>query len=118
MPDVETLVDALLAWQEDAVLLKRFSAQDVLEYLLQGSEDIWGLVDWESGTCDFSGEFFAKILEVAKRYGYDERKNYPEVMESRAVDVMGFDTAADREAEGMAGAGWLLFTSPRPRDRG
>lgn len=108
VPDVETLVDALLAWQEDAVLLKRFSAQDVLEYLLQGSEDIWGMVDWEGGTCDFSGEFFAKILETAKRYGYDERKNYPEVMESRAVDVMGFDTAADREAEGMAGAGVMF----------
>lgn len=32
------------------------------------------MIDWEKGTCDFSGELFAKILEIAKRYADPEGK--------------------------------------------
>ena len=104
-PDVETLVDALLAWPEDAVFMQEYDSQWVLEYLLQGSENIWGMVDWDTGNCDFSGKLFAKILETAKRYGDDERKNYPALAERRVTNVMSFDTAADREAEGKTAIG-------------
>lgn len=104
-PDVETLVDALLAWQEDAVFNQAYDSREVMQYLLEGSEDIWGMVDWNTGVCDFSGELFGKILETAKRYGNNDRTNYPELVEIRAMDVMGFDTAADREAEGKVEVG-------------
>lgn len=104
-PDVEVLADALLAWPENAVFRRGYDSREVLKYFLQGSEDLWGMVDWNGGTCDFSGGLFAKILETAKRYGDDDGKDYPELVEMRVIDVMGFDTAADRKAEGMTAIG-------------
>lgn len=105
--DVETLVDALLAWQENAVFYYEDSRW-FLEYLLRGSEDIWGMIDWEAGTCDFSGELFAKILEAAKRYGADERNNYPALAESRVTSLLKYDYAVIRDREGTVVAGMLF----------
>ena len=55
--------------REDAVFLKGYDSMKLLGLLLEGSDTVWGMVDWESGSCDFSGELFTKILDVAKRYG-------------------------------------------------
>lgn len=73
-PNIETLVDVLLARQEDAVFLEGYDSQALLEFLLKGTDTLWGMVDWEKGSCDFSGELFAGILEMTKRYG-DNRNN-------------------------------------------
>lgn len=45
----------------------------LLEYFLLMSEDLYGMVDWEQKTCDFSGELWEKMLRVAKRYGVTDR---------------------------------------------
>lgn len=71
-PDIKELVDALLAWEEDAIFRKYADSQEVLERFLAGTEDLWGMVDWEEGTCDFGTELFAGMLEVAKRYGMSD----------------------------------------------
>ncbi len=79
-PDIEMLADALLAWEGKAVYRQGLASEDVLNSLLQGSESLWGMVNWEngdkdsSGTCDFNTPLFAKLLDVSKRYGYDDRK--------------------------------------------
>lgn len=68
-PDIETLVEKLYTYpDQEAVWWTNARPKLVLKQLLSGSEDLWGMIDWESGTCDFSGELFAKILEVTKRY--------------------------------------------------
>ena len=46
-PDIETLVNVLLSRQEDAVFLKGYDSEDLLEILLKGTVTLWGLVDWE-----------------------------------------------------------------------
>lgn len=67
-PDLETLVEKLYTYpDQNAVWWGGAQSEAILEQLLSCSEDLWGMIDWEKGTCDFSGELFAKILEIAKR---------------------------------------------------
>lgn len=66
-PDIETLVDSLLACGEDAYFLRSAKSDDLLDLFLEGSESLWGMVDWETGTCNFNTELFRKIMEAAKR---------------------------------------------------
>lgn len=75
--DIETLADALLAWPEEAAYMRYVDSAGLLRLFFEGSEDLWGMVDWEEGTCDFSGELFGKLLEAAGRFGYDSGKDKP-----------------------------------------
>lgn len=70
--NVESLVNDMLIFPEKVRASQYASANSILSVLfLKYSESLCGTVDWENGTCDFSGEIFAKILQVAKRYGDD-----------------------------------------------
>lgn len=107
--DIYRLTDALSAREEDAVLYGYGDAGDVLGMLLEGSENLWGMVDWEHGTCDFSGDLFAQILNVAKRYGYDGKHRYQNLVRYMGYsDIYHFDSRVELEAEGMAVAGVLF----------
>lgn len=80
-PELEVLLDRLLAYPEKAAFLNvNESATHIMEWFLGGSEDLWGAVDWESRTCDFTTPIFSKILEVAKRYSEDGEKGFEPVM--------------------------------------
>ena len=59
----------------------------VLNYLLAGSEDLWGTIDWEAGRCDFSGDLFTKILEITKRYADPESIRQTAVADRYRLDV-------------------------------
>lgn len=59
----------------------------VLNYLLAGSEDLWGTIDWEAGRCDFSGDLFTKILEITKRYADPESIGQTAVADRYRLDV-------------------------------
>lgn len=76
-PDIETLVDALSAHKEKAMYMRYSDSGDILEMFLEGSENLWGMLDWEEGSCDFDGELFAKMMEIAQRYAYDESQDCP-----------------------------------------
>lgn len=76
-PDIETLVDALYGYDDRAMYMRFSEAGDIMTLFLEGSEDLWGMIDWEGNRCDFGGELFAKMMEVAKRYAYDENQEYP-----------------------------------------
>lgn len=75
--DIETLVRSLLAREEKAMYMRFCGSGDILRMFLEGTEDLWGMIDWETGECDFGGELFAGMLEAAKRYPYDENQDYP-----------------------------------------
>lgn len=109
-PDIETLVDGLLSRQEDAIFLEDYDSQKLLELLLKGSDTLWGMVDWEKGSCDFSGELFAKILETAKRYGDSNDKGTvnPIAEKSRFADIYFFEDRAERERNGKTICGVLF----------
>ena len=78
--DLQGLLTVLEEYPKDAVLLKGYSASYILTLLLEGSEDLNGLIDWENYTCDFSGDDFARLLELAKRYGDGDGKNAESVV--------------------------------------
>lgn len=107
-PDIETLVDSLLSWQEDAVYQEGLNSLGVLEMLLKGSGDIWGAVDWEAGTCDFGGSLFARILEASKRYGDDSGHNRPGLLEREYYNLYLYKDRAVREEEGLAEVGTMF----------
>lgn len=109
-PDIETLVDSLLSREENAVFLFKMDSQELLKFFLEGTDTIWGMVDWEKRSCDFSGELFAKMLEAAGRYGYDERKSrLPGIAEGRRFSsVFLFDSAKEQESAGKVTCGVLF----------
>ena len=79
--DVEGLVDLLLEYQgHGAFCSTGFRGRYILRDLLSGSEDLWGMIDWEERTCDFTGPFFSKLLDMAKRYREDGIKGYEPVV--------------------------------------
>lgn len=82
-PSIEAVADALLAYPENAVYDRGYSGTAILRELLEGSETLWGMVDWEKGACDFGGELFGKLLEAAKRYQYDAGNNYAPICSYR-----------------------------------
>lgn len=76
-PDIETLVDRLYSYPDQKAVWRQYAPYYMIpDYLLGGSEDMWGMIDREAGRCDFSGDLFAKILEITKRYGDPEGKGH------------------------------------------
>ena len=117
-PSIEQLADAMLAYTEPAVY-SNVSAPELLIELLQGSETLWGMVDWEKGTCDFDGELFGKLLEVAKRYQNDGRNNYSKITSQKFLFSISsiyftFYTRAEDEAGGYAPIGILFDDGMHP----
>lgn len=106
-PDINVLVDALMNYKETAVFKKAWESNQVLEYLLAGSENLWGMVDWERGTCDFGGEQFAQMLEVSRRYGYDEKNSYPALAEFRNERFYTFEYAEELAVENKVYVGYI-----------
>lgn len=116
-PDIETVVDAMLAYPEKGIYRNYWSAESIVRELLEASETLGGMVDWEKGTCDFSGGLLAKILEAAKRYQYDARNNYPEIADSRDVNFVGFysfETLEEAKARGYTVSGKLFDDGCHP----
>lgn len=109
-PDIEALTDALLAGQEKAIFLKRYDSGKLLELLLRGTETLWGMVDWENRSCDFNGELFQKLLEVAKRYGDDGNPGEIScIAERRSLGaIQYFDDRQEREENGKVICGVLF----------
>lgn len=109
-PDIHTLVDALLSRQEEAVYLPNYGSQRLLEVFLGGTETLWGAVDWEQGTCDFGGELFRNILEIAKRYD-GRRGGLPSLaqdLDHSISDIFFFHGPAEQEESGMVLVGVLF----------
>ncbi len=112
-PDMETMLEALLQWEGDGICLAGYDSAALLNMFLKGSESLYGMVDWAeegtglSGSCDFNTKLFADMLEAARRYGDDGRRNEPvSIMRWMRLDnLIHFRGQAQREAEGWVAAG-------------
>lgn len=123
-PSIEQLADAMLAYPKqtvyyDPLYYGQDSAATILTELLQGSETLWGMVDWEKGTCDFGGELFGKLLEAAKRYRCDERNKRQEITSMKYLSTIStiyynFYTREEEEAGGYAPIGILFDDGHHP----
>lgn len=71
----DSLLDSMEGYGGQAIFnaTYAYTPGKLLEYFLLMSEDLYGMVDWEQKTCDFSGELWEKMLRVAKRYGVTDR---------------------------------------------
>lgn len=99
-PDMETLLDAMLAYPEKACFSGGgSSSKNILRDFLYVSDTLYGMLDWEAGTCDFSGELLPKMLEVAKRYAYWS-SDVAVTKRRQNTDSYAFPTKEENEAEG------------------
>ena len=108
-PEIEILLDALLAQKEDVSYMERQLASEVLLDLLEYSENCCGMLDWEKGLCDFRGELYAKMMLVANKYGdtWDnvmagKADNYrkPVVVKLSVLDIYEYETLEEVEKQG------------------
>ena len=109
-PDIETLADALLAREESAVYRQGLTSEGLLDTFLQGSESLWGMVDWKAGSCDFNTPLFEKLLEAARRYGYDDRRTLEQEI-THKIDMTSyfhFSSPAEQKEEGLVSVGTLF----------
>lgn len=95
VPDVETLVQKMLEYDGDKKWW--WDSSWILHYLIRGSEDMWGLIDWEKGSCDFTGELFTNMLRAAKKHGGD----YSNKDEDCLADWVGYGYEAENSPEYM-----------------
>ncbi len=115
-PDIETLADALLAREESSVYRYGLTSGELLNTFLQGSESLWGMVDWGSGNkdskaaCDFNTPLFEKLLEAARRYGYNDRRSLePEITHRIGMhNFFKFSSPAEQMAEETVSVGTLF----------
>lgn len=109
-PDMETLVDALLAREGGCLYVSGYGADQVLQEWLKWTESLWGMVDWEQGSCNFDTELFRKLLEAAARYGDDGRKDPALAVAggNNFENVFTFSDAAELEAKGEVICGPLF----------
>lgn len=110
-PDIEALVNALYNYPEERVVYCMLGdSQWILSNVFfKGTEDLWGMVDWEKGTCDFGGELFVKMLEMARKYGYsDEKRDYPVLSDWRTgSNCYNWMSLAQLEEEGKRYVGYF-----------
>ncbi len=108
MPDIEALADALLARKGGGIYCRGYDSAEVLRLFLEGTESLWGMVDWEGGSCEFNTPLFGKLLEAAGRYGDDGRKNMEGIVTLRVLrEVLHFEGQAELEAAGKVAFGVL-----------
>ena len=103
---LENMLDVLEGLNEDKIFMNGREAASLVYQWLQTSEDLYGMVDWETGQCDFSGENFHRILELAERYGDGEGKG-AEGYIANSVSMMDYSFFASYDAS-IKGSGRVL----------
>lgn len=83
LPSFEEFVEDVLNYSKDAVLLNDTQNPDkILEYFLESSESLWGMINWKEKTCDFDCDLFYNILDVVKRYSEARNKGFEPIMQT------------------------------------
>ena len=114
-PDIETLADALLAWEGGGYYHKAYDSEQVLRAFFEGTDSLWGMMDWEKGSCDFNTPLFYKLLEASRRYGDDGRSNLEPITVDRLVYNVGrFITQAELAQQGKVSIGTLFDEGSYP----
>ena len=83
IPSFEEFVDDVLYYPNDAVLINDTQKpEQMVDYFLEGSENLWGMIDWNEKTCNFDCDLFYKILEIVKRYSDARNKGFSPIMKN------------------------------------
>jgi len=105
--DLAGVVDALENYQGEAIWSKTSRGKNVvLRMLLQASDSLGGMVDWEKGTCNFTDGFFGSLLELNKRYAYREGDDIAVLTGSVAYSLYLYGNIYGNDEE-MAGRGMV-----------
>ncbi len=108
-PDIGRLLDGLLDRKEDGIYLSGKDSAQLLELFLKGSYSLWGMVDWEEGICDFSSPLFTKLLEAARRFADDGRKEAASIAKYRRYfNIFEYDSPVELADKGRVPAGVLF----------
>lgn len=91
--DIDSFLDALLALGDKAVYDDAADSGEFLQMFLQGSETLWGMIDWEGGTCNLDTPLFSKLLQTAKNLGADDKKSYTPVADQNLIYMQFFKSA-------------------------
>lgn len=110
---LENMLDVLEGLNEDKIFMNGREAASLVYQWLRTSGDLYGMVDWETGRCDFSGENFHRILELAERYGDGEGKG-AEGYIANSVSMMNYSFFASYDAS-IKGSGRVLTGIPGER---
>lgn len=132
--DIGELAEALADYDGEGVFVG-MNAQLILRYFLKGSEVLWGMLDWEQGSCRFDRELFAKILFISKKYADDGKNSRPALFEighnasyydddyyrqqyaEKDMVEIGYFFDSGRHGMNMT-AGWLAIASTSPSKEG
>lgn len=91
-PTFQEFVTCLLSYPEKASFqYPGQSAEEILDFLLCGSENLWGMIDWEEKSCDFSGPLFSELLDVAERYEEDGQKEYDPIINYETLHLSFYE---------------------------
>lgn len=86
---LENMLATLEGLEENKIFRNgRDSAALVYDWL-RPSGTLYGMVDWQAGTCDFTGDTFHRILELAAKYGDGEGKGADGYIMNR-VDIYNY----------------------------
>lgn len=96
--NLEDFVDALLNYTEPSVF--DVHAAHMLMDLLEYSDSLAGTVDWESGTCNFHSNLFAKLLEVCMLYDHTDSDLLPTINKRVYTKFYGYLNEDQRDLEG------------------
>lgn len=96
---IETIVDALYDYPEKGSI-SNYPTREILMFLLRGSGDFWGMIDYENGTCSFDTELFRKMLQITKRYGSQAYRDSPAIIGYRSVYPLGYYFENESELQG------------------
>lgn len=86
---LENMLDILEGLEGDKIFRNGRDAVSLVRDWLRYSDTLYGMVDWQAGTCDFSGDTFYRILELAAKYGDGEGKGADGYIMNR-VDIYNY----------------------------
>ena len=107
--DIRETVENLLEIPDKRAYMSGVDSQELLRIFLKGSETLWGMVDWETGTCDFEGDLLKEILEAAKKFGAAPENQYPCVAKKEYYQTFYHASSpSELDKRGLRLAGWMF----------
>lgn len=100
--DIKTFLDNLESYGGQAIFKEgmNYVPVNILHHFFEMSDNLYGMVDWEQKTCDFSGELWEQMLRVAKQYGLTEQnRQWEEITDWGGIQSFKFMVFNEQNAK-------------------